>query len=67
MAARNAAPATARLRCPKCRAAWTVAQVSDHCAFFPDNSVRVPGLSYTRGAGMTLRLGRRVWRVRERW
>ena len=36
-------------------------------AFFPDNSVSVPGLTYRRAAGMTLRLGRRVWRVRGRY
>ena len=39
----------------------------DAAPFFPKNSARVPGLTYTKAAGgMTLRLGRRRWRVKAR-
>ena len=64
--------------CPRCHAGWHVQVRNGHAtigeldgapgpAFFPKISARVPGLGCTAGAaGITLRLGRRVWRVKAR-
>ena len=64
--------------CPRCKRGWHVEVMNGHAgigdidgapgpAFFPKNSARVPGLTYTRATGgITLRLGRRRWRVKAR-
>lgn len=99
-------PRVPSLRCPKCKAEWSVARVFDACdvswpnqrwlgfdcakceasfhveletgrvsigvidgapgpAFFPDNGVDVPGLSYAKAfGGIKVTLGTRKWYVK---